>query len=86
MHQFTVAKRRFGSDSAAPVIGCRDRYTSNTGLECGQPRRPFRARNCLLHCTKTAGHFVDARQRMSQPLVKITASLSDFTQPATKAW
>jgi hypothetical protein len=25
MHQLTVAKRRFGSYSAAPVKGCRDR-------------------------------------------------------------
>ena len=43
VHQLTVVTRRDGSDSAAPVTGCRDRYTSNTGLECGQPWRPFRA-------------------------------------------
>ena len=31
-----------GSDSATQVTGCRDRYTFNTGLECGQSWRPFR--------------------------------------------
>jgi hypothetical protein len=64
----------------------RDRYCSESGHPLHRSTCPLWARNCLLHCTKTAGHFVDARQRMSQPLVKITASLSDFTQPATKAW
>src|ERR1700730_8074054 len=43
MHQFTVTKGRVGSDSAARVTDCRDRYSSNTGLECGKPWRPFRA-------------------------------------------
>ena len=28
-----------GQTSAAPVTGCHDRYSSNTGLECGQPWR-----------------------------------------------
>ena len=41
--QFRGPKCRKGSNSAAPVTGCRDRYTSDTGLECGQPWRPFRA-------------------------------------------
>jgi len=31
------------------VTGCRDRYTSNTGLECGKPWRPFRAAFCRTH-------------------------------------
>ncbi len=49
MHQLTVTKRGFGSDSAAPVTCCRDRYISNTGLDCSRPWQPFRARNCLTH-------------------------------------
>jgi len=45
------------SDSVAPVTGCRDRYTSNTGLECGRQWQPFRAMNDILHRRKTARHF-----------------------------
>jgi hypothetical protein len=57
MRQLTATMCRYGSDSDAAVIGCRDRFTSNTGLECGQPWRPFRAINGLVDRNKIAPSF-----------------------------
>ena len=54
-------KGRDGSESVAPVTRCCDRYTSNTGLECGPPWRPFRAKTCrkqVQQLTRLFDHIV----------------------------
>jgi len=38
-------------------MGCRDRYISNTGLECGQPWRLFRAKSSLEQTQQTVRLF-----------------------------
>jgi hypothetical protein len=81
-----------GAEVTRRVINCRANLPKAWRLYPQElPRRPFAIEAVKGHklpraLQKISRPYHHPWQRMSLPIVKITASLSDFSQPAIKAW
>ena len=77
LHQLTVPKRRFGSNSAAPVTGCRDCFSPNSCRREAWAGRPKWARSDQSALRQNAPYSITSSASAS--------SLSGIVKPSALA-